>query len=654
MAGSACDIFISYRREGGSELAQLLYKDLKQRGYRVFMDVRELGAGHFDDAIRAKLQTAKDFILLLTPGSLDRCARSADDWVRQEIALALQRGLNIIPLRTTRFEIPAAARLPDDIRQLPRHNAVDYSHDKSDESLARVRGMLCSRPSWWRANCRRFAGAGVALALLLLVGGVWRGFGRAERDAQVLQRDTGQIKTDTAALRQDATQIREQTAAVRQDTRAIQEGLTRIDEQLQNRDTESGPIKDPKTKADFRSNAMHYKVEGDSDQALAAYRRYFELETGDFYDEFLGYWMFLDKVLRNEDKVRGVFRELLGRPGRKGAELVLLEKDRSPKSIEQLRGWLQEHPDYLPAYLALGDKLPRKMLVDRAELSRLQVEYQQRGGFEAARKFLRNPDDGLRTTFLRKFGDGKPLDLSEMVQVEFDSGSFIQLLAVGVNDGAVPQRISLKFSGDGLTVTVPLGEENPAGPEEHYVLFALKGGTPGQVRFEPRAENDRRMYKHCGTLYGLNSGRCLVTVSFVDGQGRPFTFPQPVNLGMASFALKVVPPDPFPMGPPRGPVLEIQPLEFLESCEIATAQEGPFAHVPEHHSVPTIRQIELTAIPGLELTPGEHEVWIRGKVHQGAAIASERLTFKIPARLPGLKKAAGGNNRGEPTLEIDE
>lgn len=39
------DIFISYRRDGGYETAQLLYDSLKQLGYRVSFDMETLRGG---------------------------------------------------------------------------------------------------------------------------------------------------------------------------------------------------------------------------------------------------------------------------------------------------------------------------------------------------------------------------------------------------------------------------------------------------------------------------------------------------------------------------------------------------------------------------------------------------------------------------------
>lgn len=151
MSTPISDIFISYRRDGGAELAQLVYKDLKKRGYRVFMDVRELRSGHFDDELRRQVGAAKDFLLLLTPNSLDRCS-DPGDWVRSEIALALQMKLNIVPLVKPPFRIPNAEDLPPELAELPRHNAVEYNHDKSDESLAIAASRLRSKSSWLRAN----------------------------------------------------------------------------------------------------------------------------------------------------------------------------------------------------------------------------------------------------------------------------------------------------------------------------------------------------------------------------------------------------------------------------------------------------------------------------------------------------------------------
>jgi hypothetical protein len=70
------DLFISYRREGGGDLAHLLRIALERRGSRVFLDVRELRAGPFDVALLRHIESTPNFVVLLTPGCLDRCART--------------------------------------------------------------------------------------------------------------------------------------------------------------------------------------------------------------------------------------------------------------------------------------------------------------------------------------------------------------------------------------------------------------------------------------------------------------------------------------------------------------------------------------------------------------------------------------------------
>src|SRR6185503_16479935 len=68
------DSFISYRREQGSELARLVFEGLKGRGVRCFLDVDGLRGGRFDDALLRHIEATPNFIIILTPRSLDRRA----------------------------------------------------------------------------------------------------------------------------------------------------------------------------------------------------------------------------------------------------------------------------------------------------------------------------------------------------------------------------------------------------------------------------------------------------------------------------------------------------------------------------------------------------------------------------------------------------
>jgi hypothetical protein len=158
------DVFISYRRDGGSALAQVIRNALTEKGYRVFLDVRELRAGRFDEALKKTIEETPDFILLLTPRALDRCSQEGD-WVLQEILHAFSTKRNIALIRTEDSPIPRPDQLPPSLASLPSHNCVTYVHEHSDAAIDRLAGMLNARGRVRRSRSARTA----ALALLALV-----------------------------------------------------------------------------------------------------------------------------------------------------------------------------------------------------------------------------------------------------------------------------------------------------------------------------------------------------------------------------------------------------------------------------------------------------------------------------------------------------
>ena len=75
------DIFISYRRERGAEVARTLQQALKARGYQVFFDYDSLRDGAFNQEILRAIDRASVVVLVLSAGALD-CCTNDDDWVR--------------------------------------------------------------------------------------------------------------------------------------------------------------------------------------------------------------------------------------------------------------------------------------------------------------------------------------------------------------------------------------------------------------------------------------------------------------------------------------------------------------------------------------------------------------------------------------------
>lgn len=133
-----CDIFISYRRDGGDMTAMHIYQALRERGYDVFYDLEVLRAGKFNDALLEYIGSCRDFILILSPHALDRCTDESD-WVRKEIAEALRLKKNIIPVMMNGFTFPET--LPEDIDDVRYQNGLTSTTEYFMESVNR----LCSK-----------------------------------------------------------------------------------------------------------------------------------------------------------------------------------------------------------------------------------------------------------------------------------------------------------------------------------------------------------------------------------------------------------------------------------------------------------------------------------------------------------------------------
>ncbi|XP_017053144.1 NAD(+) hydrolase sarm1 isoform X3 [Drosophila ficusphila] len=138
------DVFVSYRRSNGSQLASLLKVHLQLRGFSVFIDVERLEAGKFDNGLLNSIRQAKNFVLVLTPDALHRCINDEDckDWVHREIVAALNSNCNIIPIMDQHFDWPEVERLPEDMRSVAHFNGVNWIHDYQDACIDKLERFL--------------------------------------------------------------------------------------------------------------------------------------------------------------------------------------------------------------------------------------------------------------------------------------------------------------------------------------------------------------------------------------------------------------------------------------------------------------------------------------------------------------------------------
>ncbi|VDD96972.1 unnamed protein product [Enterobius vermicularis] len=139
------DVFISYRRSTGNQLASLIKVLLQLRGYKVFIDVDKLYAGKFDSSLLKSIQAAKHFVLVLTPHCFDRLLNddNCDDWIHKELVCAFKHEKNVIPIFDQHFEFPTSEKdIPADIRHITKYNGVRWVHDYQDACMDKVERFI--------------------------------------------------------------------------------------------------------------------------------------------------------------------------------------------------------------------------------------------------------------------------------------------------------------------------------------------------------------------------------------------------------------------------------------------------------------------------------------------------------------------------------
>jgi hypothetical protein len=174
VADSSNRIFISYRRDDAAGYAGRIEEALERRfGHgAVFRDVLDIAPGEdFVAAIRKRLAGAQTVLVLIGPrwagGDAGGTRRidDADDFVRLEVAMALDSGVHVVPVLLPGASMPAESSLPEGLKPLARRNAmtVGETHWQADiDRLAASIGMPAQRRVWpWALG-----GALVAAALV--------------------------------------------------------------------------------------------------------------------------------------------------------------------------------------------------------------------------------------------------------------------------------------------------------------------------------------------------------------------------------------------------------------------------------------------------------------------------------------------------------
>lgn len=134
--GKNYDIFISYRRKDGKEIARLFNKMLKSKGYRCFLDYESLGTGEFPEKIKEAIEDAPFFMMIMTPKYFKK-VNSKSSWVRREIDLALENQKLIIPINYDDkvSQVPKYVKKHFRDRISPHHFSTVYSNETFDATF---------------------------------------------------------------------------------------------------------------------------------------------------------------------------------------------------------------------------------------------------------------------------------------------------------------------------------------------------------------------------------------------------------------------------------------------------------------------------------------------------------------------------------------
>lgn len=179
------DIFISYRREGGLEMADSIYQRLQNAGYSVFLDLEQLASGKFNEQLLSVIESCQDFILVLPENALDRCTQE-DDWVRREVEYAIKQNKNIIPVMLRGFVWPHKDELPQTLSELPNYEGISATdHKVFPENMERLKSkLLHSKPGilWHKYKTHLLVST---LVLFVILGSIFAWWWKGEKEYEL-------------------------------------------------------------------------------------------------------------------------------------------------------------------------------------------------------------------------------------------------------------------------------------------------------------------------------------------------------------------------------------------------------------------------------------------------------------------------------------
>jgi len=137
-------IFISYRRTDTADFTVALYNQLLDyfREDMIFKDINTIQPGQqFAEVLEAALDSCAVVLVVIGPGWVGKESNrlmEEGDWVRQEIAVALQRNLRVVPILVNGTKMPAKDQLPPDLHGLTKRQAHPIDNQRFEYDVERL------------------------------------------------------------------------------------------------------------------------------------------------------------------------------------------------------------------------------------------------------------------------------------------------------------------------------------------------------------------------------------------------------------------------------------------------------------------------------------------------------------------------------------
>uniref|UniRef100_A0A8D1J911 NAD(+) hydrolase SARM1 n=1 Tax=Sus scrofa TaxID=9823 RepID=A0A8D1J911_PIG len=147
-SGDVPDVFISYRRNSGSQLARPLPRHMEVPSFSNLLRLSKPQFSHFENGHDLGVVAIAQRVKNLTAAALKPCMVQTDckEWIRKEIVTALSCGKNIVPV-IDGFEWPEPHTLPEDMQAVLTFNGIKWSHEYQEATIEKIIRFLQGRSS---------------------------------------------------------------------------------------------------------------------------------------------------------------------------------------------------------------------------------------------------------------------------------------------------------------------------------------------------------------------------------------------------------------------------------------------------------------------------------------------------------------------------